>query len=70
MRNADGTSNGTYLPQHAKVAAAVLDVKPDALLSTEAPVDLSRRHFNHALPRRSGLGDGPGGFRCLTAQVR
>jgi hypothetical protein len=33
----------------AKVAAAVKAVKPDALLSTESPVDYNCIHFNHSL---------------------
>ena len=34
---------------YAKVARAVREVRPDALLSTEAPVDFNHRHFNHSL---------------------
>jgi hypothetical protein len=34
---------------YAKVARAVRAVKPDALLSTEAPADFNHRHFNHSL---------------------
>ena len=33
----------------AKVAAAVKAIKPDALLSTESPVDYNCIHFNHSL---------------------
>jgi hypothetical protein len=34
---------------YEKVARAVRAIRPDALLSTEAPADLNHRHFNHSL---------------------
>jgi hypothetical protein len=40
---------------YAKVAEAVRAVKPDALLSTEAPADFNHRHFNHSLHQISKM---------------
>ena len=40
---------------YAKVARAVREVKPDALLSTEAPADFNHVHFNHALHSMNDL---------------
>lgn len=40
---------------YAKVSRAVRDVKPDALLSTEAPADFAFRHFNHSLHSMNDL---------------
>ena len=40
---------------YAKVAHAVREIIPDALLSTEAPADFNHRHFNHSLHQISQM---------------